>query len=214
MSERSFGGFPMHAAAVAADIPSSEPVALARRLHDTVAQRLAGLSYLLAHGDDPTADTLLRCRAEVNAALGELREALASVTAGRRDGDDRAELETQLRAVRERFPDARVMVDLTGVLEAQPSGLVRGFVAEALRNVCKHASPRVVTVAVQDDGDLLSVVVHNDGVRTCAGPSCGLGRRLLEVEASLCGGLVESTPLGGEEWRQRLLLPAVAQRAD
>src|SRR4051812_24315547 len=48
-----------------------EPLELARRLHDTVAQRLAGLSYLLSMPERGQADALARCRAEVDAALDE-----------------------------------------------------------------------------------------------------------------------------------------------
>jgi hypothetical protein len=59
----------------------NEPLELARRLHDTVAQRLAGLSYLLS-ASEPCPEALAFCRAEVDAALDELRDALTTIGSG------------------------------------------------------------------------------------------------------------------------------------
>jgi signal transduction histidine kinase len=186
---------------------ANEPLELARRLHDTVAQRLAGLSYLLATPDNGRVETLDRCRAEVDAALDELRDVLTSVgSAPQRDA--RTDALTELRLLRTQQPGAVLDVPLAGIMAVEPRSLVCAFLAEGLRNVRKHASPARVAVTVVRDADVVSIAILNDGVGSRRGPSCGAGRRLLEVEASLCGGLVESAPAAPGHWCQRLILPA------
>src|SRR5213593_2469227 len=114
-----------------------EPLELARRLHDTVAQRLAGLSYLLSMPARGQADALARCRAEVDAALDELRDALMSVgSAPRRNVH--AEALAELRRLREQFPDASLSLPLDAIMTTEPRHLVFAFVAEGLRNARKH----------------------------------------------------------------------------
>jgi signal transduction histidine kinase len=194
-----------------AEMPVGESVELARRLHDTVAQRLAGLSYLLATAPERN-EALDRCRVEVDAALGELREALTCVgsCAGR---DVRAETLVELRKLRGRFPAAELDIPVEEVLQSGPRSLVGTFLVEALRNIRKHAVPTRVSVDVLHEPEVTSVTIVNDGVRAQRGSSCGAGRRLLEIEASLHGGLVESTPVEAGRWCQRLILPAALPRA-
>src|SRR3954447_516266 len=195
-----------------ADTHVSEPIELARRLHDTVAQRLAGLSYLLAGVEPQRDDPLGRCRVEIDAALSELRDVLASVgSAPRRDA--RSEVSDELRALVDRFPFVDVDCAVDEALATEPRGLVGAFLVEALRNIRKHSTPTQVTVAVAREAEVTLITVVNDGVNGRRGPSCGAGRRLLEVEASLHGGLVESTPGTAGVWYQRLILPTAELRA-
>jgi signal transduction histidine kinase len=190
----------------------NEPLELARRLHDTVAQRLAGLSYLLATPDDGRTDALDRCRAEVDAALDELREALTSIGSPPRR-DLQAEALAEFRLLRTQVPEASLDIPLIAITMIEPCDLVCAFLVEGLRNVRKHATPTHVTVSVTRDVDVVAIAILNDGVTTRRGPSCGAGRRLLEVEASLCGGLVESAPGAPGHWCQRLILPAAESYA-
>jgi len=186
---------------------ANEPLELARRLHDTVAQRLAGLSYLLATSENGRVETVDRCRAEVDAALDELRDVLTSVGAAPQR-DARGGVLAELRLLQTHHPGAAFDVPLPEIMAVEPRSLVSAFLAEGLRNVRKHASPARVAVTVACDVDVVSIAIVTDGVRSRRGPSCGAGRRLLEVEASLCGGLVESAPAARGHWCQRLILPA------
>ena len=180
---------------------------LARRLHDTVAQRLAGLSYLLAADRELSAEATDRCRVEVEAALVEMRDALSSVATPALAGAPAAGvLEEEVRALLGSAPGLEfdwAPEDHAGIGRA---GLVEGFLAEAIRNVRKHSRPTEVTVSVVRHGGAVVVEVVNDGVSPRRGGSCGVGRRLLEVEASLHGALVESGPADPGHWAMRLIL--------
>jgi signal transduction histidine kinase len=195
-----------------ADTRVSEPIELARRLHDTVAQRLAGLSYLLAAVEPRQDDPLGRCRVEIDAALSELRDVLSSVgSAAPRDA--RMEVAAELHALLDQFPFADLDCALDEALATEPRSLVATFLIEALRNCRKHSTPTRISVEVTHGPEVTLISVVNDGVNGRRGPSCGAGRRLLEVEASLHGGLIESTPRASGHWHQRLILPAAELRA-
>jgi len=199
--------------AVAAEMPGVARVQLARRLHDTVAQRLAGLSYTLSAEQLSGEEAVVLCRAEVEAALRELRDALVSAPTGPAFPGTAGDVAKEIRRLRRDFPQLDLRCQLDEVLQNEPAGLVTSFLLEALRNVRKHAKPTVLTVDVDHDVDVMTITVTNDGVGTRRGPSCGAGRRLLEVEASLHGGLVDSCALGSDRWQLRLILPVTQQHA-
>lgn len=187
------------------------PLALARHLHDTVAQRLAGLSYLLSEVEASPDDPLFRCREEVDAALDELRDALTTVAAAPQP-TSAPDVTTELELLRAARPSATIEVPVDD-LSFEPRGLVAAFLVESLRNVRKHAIPTTVRAEVRHGPDVITITIVNDGVTGIRGPSCGAGRRLLQVEASLHGGLVESGSADAGAWRQQLLLPTEALRA-
>jgi len=88
--------------------------------------------------------------------------------------------------------------------DLEPLG--QGVLAEALRNIAKHASPSVVEVALSRDRDTFALEVRNDGVRPGArGP--GMGLRLAAFDALQHGGVVEFGPRGTGRWRVRLVVP-------
>jgi signal transduction histidine kinase len=189
---------------------SRPALAMARQLHDTVAQRLAGLSLLLAAQSRPfDRGERERCHAEVIAALAELREGLE----GALDGSDAAAhgAEQELERLREVCPGLRVR----SPSESWPAGefgeLVDAVVAEALRNARKHATPRQVLIERVVDAETVTIVVRNDGVRRgCRSVGCGMGLRLLQVQAATAGCIVESSADGAGWWRVQLVLPIEA----
>jgi hypothetical protein len=184
------------------------PLDLARHLHDTVAQRLAAVSYLLACDEPLTEATKSACRAEVDAALDELRDALHGV--GSNVPPPQKSPVEELDGLRAVCPGAHLDVDLGGLLEGPEAELARTFLAEALRNVRKHARPATVLATAETGEGVRILKVVNDGVRPRAGSSCGAGTRLLQLEASLLGALVESSELRPGWWQQRLILPLAA----
>ena len=188
---------------------------LARRLHETVAQRLAGIAYLLAADRQLSAELTDRCRSEVEAALAEMREVLSSVGAVEDSAVDRgAGVAREVRALLEEFPALELRWSPEEHAGIGPAGLVEGFMIEGLRNVRKHAQPSKVVVEVLEERGVVVLEVLNDGVGGERGASCGVGRRLLELEASLHGALVESAPVGGERWSLRLILPVAGRPGD
>jgi signal transduction histidine kinase len=107
-----------------------------------------------------------------------------------------------------RSPGMVVEVDWHGEssVPADFEPLAQSVLAEALRNIAKHADPTRVEVAVSRDEEDFVLEVRNDGVRPGAGEP-GMGLRLAQFEALQQGGTVESGPVGSDRWRVRLVVP-------
>ena len=187
-----------------------ERLDLAREVHERVMQRLFGVSLALSAGEPLSAAERERCRVEMVEALADLRRALERPLAPlpRETG-------TTLAAELERL----VAAPGTPVQLAWPAGLVvppdlepltQSVLAEALRNVHKHALASKVDVAVGRDDDTFTLEVRNDGVgdrdRRATGAG-GMGLRLAAFEALQLGGVVEFGSPGDGEWRVRLVVP-------
>ena len=83
--------------------------------------------------------------------------------------------------------------------------LFQSVLAEALRNIDKHARPSRIAVAVSVDDEAAVLEVTNDGAREGA-ESKGLGLRLISLEALQHGGVVEFGPASEGEWRVRVVV--------
>ncbi len=92
---------------------------------------------------------------------------------------------------------------------------MQSVLAEAVRNVRKHANASALRVRVRRDDGLLVLEVENDGVgeRRPVGPP-GMGLRLAALAALQVGGVVdfgERVRAGrGRVWQVRLTVPELA----
>jgi signal transduction histidine kinase len=191
----------------------SERIDLAREVHERVTQRLFGVSMALG-SDRPLADEdQKRSAAEIEAALGDLREALigsaGSSLMDLEEGALRSELDRLGRQYK-RLPlevDWRDGVDVPERLEP----LAVSILNEALRNAEKHADPTEVRVIIDAPDDAFLLEVRNDGLPPAGSAGAGggsrMGLRLAAYEALQRGGMLE---YGREEdqWRVRLVLPS------
>jgi signal transduction histidine kinase len=183
-----------------------ERLDLAREIHERVMQRLFGVSLALSAEAPLDQAERERCRVEMQQALSDLRKALERPLAPLPP-----ETGTTLSAELERLgsaPGPPVSVqwqpDVTVPVDLEP--LAQSVLAEAMRNIGKHADPTQVDVAVARDADTFELEVRNDGVR--AGESdAGMGLRLAAFEALQHGGVVEFGAAGENGWRVRLVVP-------
>jgi signal transduction histidine kinase len=181
---------------------------LAREVHEGVIQRLFGISMVLDGAGVLPEEVRTRCASEIQLALGELRDTIQRPL-GRRS---RA-TQTTFAAELARVARANVDFDLSFEPDAAanvPEGIepvAQSVLAEAIRNVRKHAEPTVVVVrTAQVDGAFVLEVV-NDGVRPGQPHQPGMGLRLAAFEALQSGGIVEFGPLGEGTWQVRLVVP-------
>jgi signal transduction histidine kinase len=177
-----------------------------------VTQRLFGVSLALGADRALADEDRERCAAEIEAALGDLREALIG-SAGSSlmelaDGGLRSELDRLGRQYKN-LPlvvDWRDGADVPEKLEP----LAVSVLNEALRNAEKHADPSEVRVTVDVPDGAFLMEVRNDGLpaadATGGGGGSRMGLRLASYEALQRGGMLE---YGREEdrWRVRLVLP-------
>jgi signal transduction histidine kinase len=188
----------------------ADRIDLARDVHDGVIQRLFGVSLALSAEGDMPAEVRERCRAEVQAALDDLREAIQ-----RPLGRTAAAPRTTLRELLDELAIQReVAVDQGADVAVPPAlePLVQSVVAEAVRNARKHATPTRIRVRLRRRDGALVIEVSNDGVtpREDAGRNGGMGLRLAGFEALQHGGVLEFGARGREEWQVRLTVPVDA----
>jgi signal transduction histidine kinase len=181
---------------------------LARDIHDRVIQRLFGVSLALTRPLDDEARA--RCGEEVQTALADLRTALQRPL-GRPSRETGTTLADELKRLSARHPDLHLNVttpvpDLPPALEP----LAQSVLAEAVRNVRKHATASETAVRVRRENGVFVLEVSNDGARDAAdrtaGPP-GMGLRLAALEAIQVGGVVEFGAQPGGRWQVRLAVP-------
>jgi signal transduction histidine kinase len=180
---------------------------LAREIHEGVIQRLFGVSMALDGEGDLPAAARLRCAAETQTALADLRTALQRPLG-------RAPRATQTTFIAEVERLARAHPDLGVTLEAGSEGdvppalepLTQSVLAEAVRNAHKHANPTRVSVRVARHNGTFVMEVANDGV-TGRQRHAGMGLRLAALEALHSGGVIEFGERDRGTWQVRLVVP-------
>ncbi len=190
----------------------SERLDLARDLHDSVIQRLFGVTALLRSGEPLGVDERARCAEEAERAMNELRDLIERPMAQELQ-EAPSKLAAELERIR-RLPDQTPMaIDWAEGCEipAAYEPLVQSVVREALRNADKHARASRVDIELHCTEDALHVTIVNDGVLAGdgRGRGAGAGLRLSALEALRHGGLVEFGANGPDHWRVRLVLPLI-----
>jgi signal transduction histidine kinase len=184
-------------------------IELAREIHERVVQRLFGVSLVLGSEGRLSEEARRRCADEMQAALGDLRDALGRPLAPP-SLDTGATLREELARLGRHYKDLPLELDWEEGVEVPEDveSLAQSVLAEALRNADKHATPSRVRVHVgRADGTFL-LEVRNDGARPRS-RTTGMGLRLAAVEALGRGALVEFGPEGADrtDWRVRLMVP-------
>ena len=191
-----------------------ERVELAREVHERVMQRLFGVSMVLGTDDPLGAGDRERSAAEIESALGELRDALARSLEPTTE-PPQSTLRAELERLGRQYKHLPLKVTWDEGVEV-PGGLeplAVSVLTEALRNAEKHASPTEVRVAVGRSDGAFALEVRNDGIDPGQGDGrergigSGLGLRLAAYEALQRGGMLEFGAEGGH-WRVRLVLPS------
>ena len=184
----------------------SERLELAREVHESVLQRLFGVSLALGAEQPLDRAERERCQVEMQEALSDLRRTLERPLAPL-PPETGTTLASELERVR-RSPGMAVEVDWCGdfTVPSDIEPLAQSVLAEALRNVSKHASASRVEVSVSRDKRNFALEVRNDGA-TQAAPGSGMGLRLAAFEARQHGGVVEFGGCEEDRWRVRLVVP-------
>jgi nitrate/nitrite-specific signal transduction histidine kinase len=183
-----------------------ERIELAREIHERVMQRLFGVSLALSAErsfDDAERE---RCRVEMQEALSDLRSALERPLAVM-PSETGTTLAAELTRVAS-SPGHRVRIDWPSTITVPPEiePLAQSVLAEALRNIAKHAAASRIEVKVASVADTFTLEIQNDGVGSGA-RGAGMGLRLAAFEALQHGGVVEFGAPEDGRWRVRLVVP-------
>jgi signal transduction histidine kinase len=171
---------------------------LERDLHDGAQQRLLGLGMALQlleqHVDDDAAPLLEETEAELQQALGELRELARGIHPAVLTDQG---LGTALRTLAARAP---LPVEVEGCGERLPEPVETAayfVVSEALTNVARYAHASKASIRVERRNGHAHIEVRDDGIGG-ADPQTGSGLRgLADRIAALNGQLKVESPQGG-----------------
>jgi signal transduction histidine kinase len=182
-----------------------ERIELAREIHERVMQRLFGVSLALSAEQSFDDAERERCRLEMQAALGDLRRALERpLAAVPLQTGSTLEAELARRIETGQQIEVEWASGVTVPSDIEP--LAQSVLAEALRNVAKHAAASRIVVTVAADDDTFTLEVRNDGVGPGARGS-GMGLRLAAFEALQHGGMIDFGAPAPGLWRVRLVVP-------
>jgi signal transduction histidine kinase len=179
---------------------------LAREIHEGVIQRLFGVSMALDGEGDLPSDARKRCASETQSALVDLRTALQRPL-GRAPRATQTTFTEEVKRLARMHPS--MGLTLVGDGHEVPKGLeplAQSVLAEAVRNVEKHANPTRVEVRVSRHDGAFVLEVSNDGVNGRQ-RAPGMGLRLAALEALHSGGVIEFGEREPGTWKLRLVVP-------
>lgn len=181
---------------------------LAREVHEGVIQRLFGISMVLDGAGDLPEEVRARCASEIQAALGELREAIQRPL-GRRSRATQTTFAAELSRQAKANADLGLSFEPDAAANVPPElePLAQSVLNEAIRNVRKHAQASRVSVRTGHVDGAFVLEVINDGLRPGRLHQPGMGLRLAAFEALQSGGIIEFGPLDGGRWHVRLVVP-------
>ncbi|MBN1139827.1 MAG: hypothetical protein JXM73_24865 [Anaerolineae bacterium] len=183
---------------------------LARELHDSVAQSMYGvtllaevISQLLSAGRaDQVAGYLAELKGTAKESLAEMRLLIYELRPRVLEEEGLASaLQARLEAVESRAGlEIAFHLDGTPALDAEVEGALYGIAQEALNNVLKHAQARRVAVSLGEDGQCVTLEIHDDGNGCDPGEarrSGGLGLRGMEERAAEIGARLQIDSVAG-----------------
>jgi len=183
-----------------------ERLELAREIHERVMQRLFGVSLALSAEKALDPEERERCRVEMQEALSDLRSALERPLAPLGSDTGTTLAAEVARVVQAPGPRMRVTWPDAVTVPADIESLAQSVLAEALRNIAKHATATEVQVTVSSDEETFTLQIANDGVSSTV-RGVGMGLRLAAFEALQHEGVVDFGAPEPGWWRVRLLVP-------
>lgn len=190
---------------------------IARDIHDTLAQTLAGLVLLSERAGrqardgrtDAATETIATIEQTAREALAESRALVARMAAVPADDALAAAIERLAARFRAEVGLAIDVEVAAGVdLDRERQVVLLRCLQEALANVRKHARATVVSVSVAPDGDGIRMTVRDDGVGfDPSAARTGFGLDGISDRATLAGGDVEVESAPGRGATLTILLP-------
>ncbi|WP_341579937.1 sensor histidine kinase [Microbacterium schleiferi] len=190
---------------------------IARDIHDTLAQTLAGLVLLSERAGrqardgrtDAATETIATIEQAAREALAESRALVARMAAVPADDALAAAIERLAARFRAEVGLAIDVEVAAGVdLDREQQVVLLRCLQEALANVRKHARATVVSVTVAPDGDGIRMTVRDDGVGfDPSAARTGFGLDGISDRATLAGGDVEVESAPGHGATLTILLP-------
>jgi NarL family two-component system sensor histidine kinase YdfH len=198
---------------------TTERERMARELHDTLAQGLAGLILQLEAADEHLAGNQYdRVQKIITQAMSRARTALADarrVIDDLRSNDTKLDVEAIVRAETERFTSAtgipcKLDIEITSKIPEPLAEHMLKIVSEGLTNIARHARAKNASLRLEAHSDLLEMEIKDNGCGFDSGGQIKSGHYGLvgmRERARLAGGTLEIHSIPGEGTTLRLRLP-------
>ena len=213
-----------YAAQVEALTITSERQRMARELHDTLSQGLAGLilqleaadAHLGASRTDRARTIIQSAMTQARSTLSEARRAIDDLRQSSAEELRPADFEAMLHGEAKRFTEAtgipcRVEADLSAPVSPALCEPVQRMLAEALTNVARHARAAHAAVTAASRADGLRLTITDDGVGFDPSATDGkpghYGLLGIRERVRLAGGTFELDAQPGTGTTLRLYLP-------
>jgi two-component system, NarL family, sensor histidine kinase YdfH len=197
---------------------TAERQRMARELHDTLAQGLAGLILQLEAADAHISNSRPeRAQAIIQQAMSRARDTLSNA---RRVIDDLrsgpSDLGAAVREEASRFSSASgipctVEISLLGELPEQLCEQTLRVINEGLTNIARHAQAKQAWVHLIKDDQALEIEIGDDGIgfdpNKRLGQAGHYGLKGIEERAGLAGGSLEVRSIPGNGTKLILYLP-------
>lgn len=185
-----------------AEARDEERRVLRRELHDGLGPALAGIGLgfqagrnLLRHDPEAAAALVDRLAAELDARVSEVRDLARGLLP---PALEELGLAPALEELAERHATTGLVVDVAteglGAVAPEVGSAVYAIVAEAVRNVHRHAQASRCTITVRTADDELVATVVDDGVGVPPDAVPGVGTRSMRERAEGLGGTTQITP--------------------
>jgi NarL family two-component system sensor histidine kinase YdfH len=198
---------------------SHERERMARELHDTLAQGLAGLilqleavdSHLARNQTDRAQKIITQAMSRARSTLAEARRAIDNL----REGQVVIDLESAVRAEAERFTSAtgiacNLDLEITANIPESITEHILKIVSEGLTNIARHARAKNATLQLEAHNDLLEMEIKDDGAgfeTNQIGKSGHYGLIGMRERARLAGGALDVFSQPGEGTTLKLRFP-------
>ena len=193
-------------------------VGIGRELHDSVGSHLTGLSMVarglvrrIERGAPVERAEAVDVADMVDEALRQVRRLSRGLTPSEMEPGGLPSALADLADSAVRMSEADVSFRAEGDPSALPSdveGHLYRFAQEAVANALKHGQPSRITVALESEGDHVSLTVEDDGVGIDATAAAGgVGLRTMRHRADLVGGEFDVGPIETGGTRLRLTVP-------
>ncbi|OIQ80436.1 sensor histidine kinase LiaS [mine drainage metagenome] len=201
---------------------TAERARVAQEIHDTLAQGFASIVMLaqtvvadVARADTDAATRRLALIEETaRENLAEARGLVAAFSPVALDGGDLADALDRLarRVGAETGMTVAVDVDraATAHLRRADEVVLLRAAQEALTNVRRHAHATTVRMTITEDGDMVRLGVHDDGVGIGAGSAEGYGLRGMRSRVDAVAGQMTLRAADGGGTALEVAVPAVA----
>jgi len=215
----------------AADASSDERRRIAGALHDGVVQDLSAAAMLMAtrldrlQAGSPDRRELEELSGDLTAATGAVRQEVTSLRSLLIEiyppHRDRAGLSVALRDLADQLAQSGVRtavdVNVGPDLPAETAGLVFRVAQEGVLNIARHANARSARLVVRQEGRVVRMEIHDDGVGFDPAASAPAGHFGMQVLADLtedAGGTLDLASAPGRGTHVRLQVPVPDRAAD